>query len=93
MIKRYSLPRMAKIWEEENKFKKMLKVEIAACEAMAKLGKVPKAAVTVIKKKAAFDVESGLQKVEVLIGKAGTLPLNVLGTRGGAEPVWTPAAR
>lgn len=57
MIPRYSLPRMSKIWTEENKFETMLDVEIAACEAMAKLGKVPKTALHTIKAKAKFDVE------------------------------------
>ncbi len=57
MIKRYSLPKMSAIWTEENKFRKMLAVEIAACEAMARLGQVPKESVAVIKRHAAFDVE------------------------------------
>lgn len=57
MIKRYSLPKMSAIWQEENKFQKMLDVEIACCEAFAKFGQIPKKAVTTIKKKAAFDVE------------------------------------
>lgn len=57
MIKRYSLPKMSAIWTDENKFKKMLQVEIAACEAMANMGQVPKEAIPVIKKRAKFDVE------------------------------------
>jgi len=56
MIKRYSLPKMSAIWQEENKFKKMLRVEIACCEAFASMGKMPKEALSVIKKKARFDV-------------------------------------
>jgi len=57
MIRRYSLPKVSAIWQEENKFKKMLQVEIACCEALAKSGQIPKEALSVIKKKAAFDVE------------------------------------
>jgi len=57
MIKRYTLPRMAKIWTEENKFKIMLKVEILACEAFSKLKIIPKQDLFQIKKKARFDVE------------------------------------
>ena len=57
MIPRYTLPRMAKIWQEENKFNKMLQVEILACEAMAKLGLIPKGALNTIKKKATLDIE------------------------------------
>ncbi|MBI4336041.1 MAG: adenylosuccinate lyase [Candidatus Omnitrophica bacterium] len=57
MISRYSLPKMSKIWTEENKFQAMLDVELAACEAMYKLGKVPKDALRTIISKARFDVE------------------------------------
>ena len=56
MIPRYSRPEMAKIWEPENKFQKWLDVEIAACEAWAKLGEIPKKGLDVIKKKAKFNI-------------------------------------
>jgi len=56
MIERYSLPRMTAIWSEENRFRKMLDVEIFACEALAKLGKIPKASLFQIRKRARFDV-------------------------------------
>jgi adenylosuccinate lyase len=56
---------MSAIWTEKNKFQAMLDVEIAACEAMCKLGKVPKTALQTIKSKAKFDVEriSQIEKV------------------------------
>lgn len=57
MIERYTLPKMSAIWQEENKFNKMLEVEIAACEAFANMGLMPKSALTVIKKNAKIDVE------------------------------------
>ncbi len=57
MIDRYSLPRMSAIWSEENRFKKMLDVEIFACEALTKLGKIPKSSLFQIQKRARFDVE------------------------------------
>ncbi|MGB2601468.1 MAG: adenylosuccinate lyase [Candidatus Omnitrophota bacterium] len=57
MIERYSRPEMARIWTDENKFRKMLEVEILACEAFAKLGEIPKDAVKVIRKKADIDVQ------------------------------------
>ena len=56
MIKRYSREKMTAIWGEENKYQKWLDVEIAACEAMVKLGKVPAEAVENIKAKAAINV-------------------------------------
>lgn len=57
MIPRYSLPQMAKIWSEENRFRKMLDVELYACEALSRQGKIPKAALANIQKRAKFDVE------------------------------------
>jgi adenylosuccinate lyase len=57
MIARYTLPGMAKIWSEENKFQKMAEVEILAAEAMAKYGLIPKRAYSRIRRKAKFSVE------------------------------------
>lgn len=57
MILRYTRPEMEKIWNERNEWQTMLDVEIAACEANAALGRIPKEAVAVIKEKADFDVE------------------------------------
>ncbi len=57
MIPRYSLPEMATIWEPENKFKIWLEVEVLACEALAKRGEIPKAALKDIQTKSQFNVE------------------------------------
>jgi adenylosuccinate lyase len=57
MIERYTLPRMASIWTEENKWKIMLRVEILACEALSKLKIIPKQDLFQIKKKAKFDID------------------------------------
>ncbi len=57
MIPRYSMPEMAKIWEPENKYRKWLDVEIAACEAWASLGEIPKKSLATIKKRANFSVK------------------------------------
>lgn len=57
MIPRYTRPEMGKIWDERNEWQTMLDVEIAACEANAKLGRIPEEAVKVIKEKANFDVD------------------------------------
>jgi len=58
MIARYSLPEMSRIWQQQNKFQKMMEVEVAACEAHAKRGKIPKKALANIQKKAKFDLAS-----------------------------------
>lgn len=56
MIPRYTLKEMARIWTDENKFQKMLEIEIYACEALAKLKKIPKDVPEKIRKKARLDV-------------------------------------
>jgi len=48
---------MAAIWEPENKFKIWLKVEVLACEALAKKGEIPKSALKDIQTKSRFNVE------------------------------------
>lgn len=57
MIPRYSREKMTAVWSQENKYRKWLDVEVAACEAMVKLGKVPAAAVENIKAKAVINVD------------------------------------
>ena len=47
---------MGDLWTDEYKFQTWLQVEIAVCEAQAKLGLIPQAAVDTIKEKANFDV-------------------------------------
>jgi adenylosuccinate lyase len=63
MIARYTRPEMGRIWSEENSFQKWLDVEILAAEGLAQLGKVPKAAIARIRKKARFNVER-IRKIE-----------------------------
>ena len=41
MIPRYTRPEMARIWSPERRFRIWLDVELAACEAMVRLGQVP----------------------------------------------------
>lgn len=55
MIQRYTRPEMGRLWDQENRYKKWLDVELAACEAWAELGEIPADALATIKKKAAFD--------------------------------------
>ena len=42
MIERYSREEIKKIWEDHNKYSIWLKIEIAAAEAMEKIGVIPK---------------------------------------------------
>ena len=57
MIDRYSLPKMREIWYEDHKFRTWLEVELAACEAWAKLGEIPQASLKKIKSKANFSIK------------------------------------
>lgn len=57
MIPRYSRPEMASIWEPESKFKRWLEIEILAAEAWAQKGRVPKSAITKIRRRARFNVK------------------------------------
>ncbi|MBM14590.1 MAG: adenylosuccinate lyase [Nitrospina sp.] len=57
MIPRYTLAEMASIWEPKNKFKIWLKIEVLACEALAKRGEIPKTALKNIQEKSNFKVE------------------------------------
>src|SRR3989338_3894865 len=61
MISRYSRPEMAKIWSEQNKLQKWLDVELAALEALAKYGYIPKDIPAKVKKNARFDAERVLE--------------------------------
>jgi len=47
---------MGAIWEEENKFRIWLEIEILACEAQAELGAIPREAVRTIRERARFEV-------------------------------------
>ena len=61
MIERYSRKEISEIWTLGNKYRIWLEIEIAACEAQAKLGVIPAAALKKIKEKASFDVERILE--------------------------------
>ena len=57
MIERYTLPEMGNIWTDEAKYENWMKVEIAVCEVLSSMGRIPKAAVAEIKRKACFSVK------------------------------------
>jgi len=58
MIERYSLPKMKRIWEEENKFRIMRDIEVLVCEALSRQGKIPASSYQRIKKKAKFNLKT-----------------------------------
>lgn len=63
MIDRYALPAMKNIWQEENKYKIWLEIELLACEALFQLKKINKDAIENIKKNARYSL-ARIQEIE-----------------------------
>jgi adenylosuccinate lyase len=63
MIDRYALPAMKNIWQEENKYKIWLEIELLACEALFQLKKIDKDAIENIKKNARYSL-ARIQEIE-----------------------------
>ena len=57
MIERYAREEMSAIWSEENQFQAWLDVELAACWAWSKIGKIPSEDVEKLYENASFDVD------------------------------------
>ncbi len=57
MIPRYTRPVMGRIWEQENRYRQWLNVELAVVAAMSQLGQIPSQAAQEIADKADFDVD------------------------------------
>ncbi len=56
MISRYSRPEMAAIWSDERRYQIWFEIEALAAEALAREGRVPKAAIAAIRKKVKINV-------------------------------------
>src|SRR4051812_22549648 len=56
MIPRYTHPEMGAIWSEQRRYETWLEVELAAADAMADAGLVPREAAHELRAKASFDV-------------------------------------
>ena len=57
MIARYTLPEMGDLWTDQARYQAWLDVELAACRAWRKLGKIPAADLKEIEEGAAFEVQ------------------------------------
>ncbi|VAX35960.1 Adenylosuccinate lyase @ SAICAR lyase [hydrothermal vent metagenome] len=84
MIERYTLSKMGNVWSEKHKLEIMLDVEILACEAMCKLGIIPKKSLDKIKKNATFDIEAVKKLEEKTKHDIGAF-INTVGKSIGAE--------
>ena len=56
MIERYTHPEMGNVWSKRHELHTMLEIEVAACEAMAEIGIIPREAAVTIRNKALFDL-------------------------------------
>jgi len=63
MIDRYARKELKKIWDEKNKYKIWLDIEIAAAQAMEKLKLIPRGVAKKVKKKAIINVDR-IHKIE-----------------------------
>ncbi len=65
MIPRYTREVMAKLWSPEEKLRAWLLVEVLACEGWAKLGRIPKEIVEVIRRKTERFLTEGFSPEDV----------------------------
>ncbi|HXH21570.1 MAG TPA: adenylosuccinate lyase [Dehalococcoidia bacterium] len=87
MIPRYSRPEMARIWSDEHKFDSWLRVEVAAVQAWADLGVVPRADAELIARKARVNV-ADIERYEVELHHDMTAFLRSLSDSLGEEGRW-----
>lgn len=57
MIPRYSRKQMTDIWEAENRFRIWFEIEAHACDANAKLGRIPEAAAKAVWERGAWEID------------------------------------
>ena len=75
---------MANIWSDESKYQYWLRVELAVCEAWAEEGRIPAAALRVIKKRAAFEV-GRVEELEKTVKHDVVAFLTAVGEKVGEE--------
>lgn len=84
MIPRYSRKEMSAIWEAENRYAKWLQIEILACEAMVRQGRIPPQALQQIREKASFDV-TRIEEIEKVVKHDVIAFLTAVGEKVGPE--------
>jgi adenylosuccinate lyase len=57
VIPRYTLPEMAAVWSDDTKLRHWLRIEVLACEAWSKLGRIPSEDLEQIRTRATVDAE------------------------------------
>src|SRR5437016_65763 len=65
MIQRYTHPEMGAIWSDQRRYETWLEVELAAADAMAEAGLIPREAAAELRAKAAFDPKR-IEEIEAI---------------------------
>jgi adenylosuccinate lyase len=84
VIPRYSRPEMARLWSEESKYASWLEVELAACDAMAALGQVPREAAARLRRTASFDA-ARIEEIEKRVRHDVIAFLSAVAEKAGEE--------
>ena len=87
MLDRYTLSKMGNIWSEKHKMDIMLKIEVLACEAMCKLGQIPKKSLEKIKKNAKQKAERKGKPLHLL--KGANAEIEKQGKKEETKKIWT----
>jgi adenylosuccinate lyase len=64
MIPRYTLPEMAEVWSEESRLGHWLNIEVLACEAWARLGRIPEEDAEQIRERAVVPSPERVAQIE-----------------------------
>jgi adenylosuccinate lyase len=65
MIQRYTNPEMGAIWSDQRRYETWLEVELAAADAMAEAGLIPREAAAEMRAKGAFDI-ARIEEIEAV---------------------------
>jgi adenylosuccinate lyase len=84
MISRYSRPEMAKLWKPEYRFSLWLRIEILACEAYHRMGKIPAESLKRIQEDSSFSVER-IDELECILHHDVIAFLTAVGERIGED--------
>ncbi|HXJ66797.1 MAG TPA: adenylosuccinate lyase [Actinomycetota bacterium] len=87
MIPRYSLPEMAAVWSDEARLSHWLRIEVLACEAWTRLGRIPDDDMAAIRSKASFDL-ARVAEVERVTNHDVAAFVQVVGESIGPEGRW-----
>jgi adenylosuccinate lyase len=88
VIERYSRPAMARVWSEEAKLERWLAVELAALEAWAQVGTIPREAVEAIRAQARPPSPARVAELERTTNHDVAAFVDAVGDHLGAEGRW-----